>query len=252
MGEESTGESGRRRPRIWRLIAAAVMLVLAVIVLGAAVRYSGRSHAAAVNHDTQPTDLAPAAADTDAPTASAAPVTAPSSMAPSPSSPPPPLAVSKPSPGPAPTTTTATKTATKTTTKTATKAPTTAPTKAFTPITVQAEASTSTLSGGAAEVECGTCQAGARVRYLGRVDIHATVPASGTRTLTFVYESDGTRRFNVSINGGPPVTTLSVNGTDWTTPQSVTVTTSIPAGSVDIGFYGETGNPPDLDAVTIS
>jgi len=247
MREESTGESERRRPRIWRLIVAAVMLVLAVVVLGAAVRFSGRSHAATVYHDTQPTDLATAAADTDAPTVSAVPVTAPSSVATSPTSPPP-LALSKPSAGPALTTTAATKAAS----KTAIKAPTTAPTKAFTPITVQAEASTSALSGGAAEVACGTCRAGARVRYLGRVDIHATVPVSGTRTITIVYEADGIRGFDVSINGGPPVTTLWVTGTDWTTPKSIAVTTSIPVGSVDIGLYGEAGNPPDLDAVTIS
>jgi len=249
MREESTDESERRRPRLWRLIVAAVLLLLALVVLGAAVRYSGRGHPAAVDQDTKTTDLAPAAADTDAPAVSAAPVDTPASMATSPTSPPPP-ALSSPSAGPAPTTTRTA--ATKAATKTATKASTTAPTKAFTPITVQAEASTSTLSGGAAKVDCGTCRAGARVRYLGRVDIHTTVPVSGTRTITFAYEADGTRSFDVSINGGPPVTTLTVTGTDWTTPRSITVTTSIPAGSVDIGFYEDAGNPPDLDAVTIS
>lgn len=122
----------------------------------------------------------------------------------------------------------------------------------FSAITVQAEASNSTLTEGATVADCATCEAGARVRYLGRVDIHTTVSESGTRHLTFVYEVDGTRSFAVYINGGAAVSTSTVTGTDWTTPHSVTVSASIPAGSVDIGFYGYAGNAPDFDAVTIS
>jgi len=121
----------------------------------------------------------------------------------------------------------------------------------FSAITVQAEASTSTLTDGAVVVDCATCEAGARVRYVGRVDIHTTVSQAGTRHLTIVYETNGTRSFDVSINGGAAVAT-SVTGTDWTTPKSVTVSASIPAGAVDIGLYGYAGNAPDFDAVTIS
>lgn len=122
----------------------------------------------------------------------------------------------------------------------------------FSAITVQAEAPTSTLTDGAAVVACATCEAGARVRYVGRVVIHTTVSESGTRHLTVVYETDGTRSFDVFINGGTSVATSTVTGTDWTTPHSVTVSASIPAGSVDIGLYGYAGNAPDFDAVTIS
>lgn len=122
----------------------------------------------------------------------------------------------------------------------------------FSPITVQAEASSSTLTEGAAVVDCATCKGGARVRYVGRVDIHATVAVSGTRSLTIVYETSGDRSFDVSINGGAAVATTSVSGTDWVTPKSVTISASIPAGAVDIGFYGYAGNAPDFDALTIS
>lgn len=135
------------------------------------------------------------------------------------------------------------------TAKASTRATGTTPGK-FSAITVQAEAST--LTEGASVVDCATCEAGARVRYVGRVDIHTTISQSGTRHLTIVYETNGTRSFAVSINGGAAIATTSVTGSDWITPQSVTLSATIPAGSVDIGLYGYAGNAPDFDAVTIS
>jgi hypothetical protein len=123
-------------------------------------------------------------------------------------------------------------------------------TQKFTPITVQAE--NASLSGGAAVADCGTCEAGARVRYIGRVDVHATVPSAGAYDLTVVYEVEGTRGLAVSIDGNPPVATRRVTGQDWTTPLTLTVSAVLPAGSVDIGLFGDAGNAPDIDAVTIS
>jgi hypothetical protein len=120
----------------------------------------------------------------------------------------------------------------------------------FTPISVQAEASGNTLSEGAAEVDCATCDGGARVRWVGRVDVHLTVPVAGTRKITIECEVNGTRSFDVSINGDP-VALVKVTGTDWSTPRSATATASIPAGSVDIGLYGDAGNAPDFDKITI-
>jgi len=125
-------------------------------------------------------------------------------------------------------------------------------TSPFHAITVQAEASTSTLADGASVVACATCEGGARVRYLGRVDIHTTVSESGTRDLTIVYETDGTRSFDLSINDGTPIVVTTVTSAGWTTPQSVTVSVSIPAGSTDIGLFADAGNAPDFDAITIS
>ncbi|GAA5179203.1 hypothetical protein GCM10023322_08490 [Rugosimonospora acidiphila] len=120
----------------------------------------------------------------------------------------------------------------------------------FKPTTVQAEAAS--LTGGAEEVECATCKAGARVRWLGQVDVHVTIPSAGQYQITVVYEANGDRSLDVSIDGKPPVATLAVTGTNWTTPRSVTVNAHLPAGSVDIGLSAGAGSPPDVDAVTIS
>jgi hypothetical protein len=120
----------------------------------------------------------------------------------------------------------------------------------FTPITVQAE--DASLSRGAARVDCGTCEGGARVRYVGRVDVRATIPSSGTYDLTVVYEVDGSRGLVVSINGNPPIATRKVIGQDWKTPRAVTLSAALPAGSIDIALSGDPGNAPDIDAVTIS
>ena len=137
-------------------------------------------------------------------------------------------------------------------TATATTKRTTAGQAAFTPIGVQAEASGNTLSDGAGVVDCATCDGGARVRWIGRLDVHLTVPVSGTRKITFLYETDGDRSFDVSINGDPPVAVVKVTGSDWVTPRSVSITASVPSGSVDIGLYGYAGNAPDFDKITIS
>jgi hypothetical protein len=114
------------------------------------------------------------------------------------------------------------------------------------------QAEDGSLSGGATVADCDTCVAGARVRYVGRVDVRATIPSAGTYDVTVVYEVDGKRRLDVSINGEPPIAARTVTGSNWTTPQMLTVRTTLPAGSIDIGLYGDDSNGPDLDAVTIS
>lgn len=120
----------------------------------------------------------------------------------------------------------------------------------FHSITVQAE--NGSLSEGAAAVDCGTCRSGARVRFVGRVDVHAMIPAPGTYAVTVVYEVDGSRTLDVSIDGRPPVASRTVTGRSWTTPLSLTLRAALPAGPIDIALYGDAGNAPDIDAVTIS
>jgi hypothetical protein len=123
-------------------------------------------------------------------------------------------------------------------------------TKKATSITMQAESGS--LSEGAAVVACGTCESGARVRYLGRVDVHPTIPSAGTYEITVTYEVDGVRQLAVSINDRPPISTRTVAGSSWTTPLKMTFKTALPAGPVDIGLHADDGNAPDIDAVTIS
>lgn len=70
--------------------------------------------------------------------------------------------------------------------------------KKFRPSTIQA--GNGSLSGGADAVACDTCSAGARVRYVGRVDVPATIPFPGTYDATVAYEVDGSRRMGASID----------------------------------------------------
>jgi hypothetical protein len=124
----------------------------------------------------------------------------------------------------------------------------------FAPITVEAEDPHSTLSGGAAVTACATCRGGHRVRYLClacRLVVHATVPVSGRRTVTIVYEADGDRAIKVRINDAP-ARTLAVTGPDWTTPRSVQFTADLPAGPLRLSFYNDESPAPDLDQVVIS
>jgi hypothetical protein len=124
----------------------------------------------------------------------------------------------------------------------------------FTPITIEAEDPHSTLSGGAAVTACATCRGGHRVRYLCftcLVVVRATVPVSGRRTLTVVYETDGDRAIKVRVNDAP-ARTLPVTGPEWTTPRSVQFTADLPAGPLRLSFYNDESPAPDLDQVVIS
>ena len=121
----------------------------------------------------------------------------------------------------------------------------------FPAVTVQAEAPENQLSGGAEPVACAGCSGGARVRSLGRLDMHLRVPASGTRTVTLVYEVSGSRTLDISVDGHAPLVT-SLTGTGWESPSTTTFTVSIPAGEVSLGFYNPDGGSPDIDAVTVS
>jgi hypothetical protein len=125
-----------------------------------------------------------------------------------------------------------------------------ATTHKFTPITLQAEAGS--LSDGAAAVDCDTCASGARVRYVGRVDVRARIPSPGTYHLTVVYEADGQRHLTVSIDHGAPIASRAVTGSGWAAPVKLTLQAALPAGTVDIGLYADHGNAPDIDAVMIS
>jgi hypothetical protein len=124
----------------------------------------------------------------------------------------------------------------------------------FTPITVEAEDPHNTLSGGAAVTACATCRGGHRVRYLCltcRLIVRATMPVSGRRTMTVVYEADGDRAIKLRINDAP-ARTLPVTGSDWTAPRSVQFSADLPAGPLRLSFYNDESPAPDLDEVVIS
>jgi len=123
----------------------------------------------------------------------------------------------------------------------------------FAPVSVQAEDPRNTLVGGAQVVDCPTCDGGARVRYVGaenKLVVIATVPVAGPRTITVVYECDGTRTVRVTVNGGNPIVT-DVTGTSWTEPRTVQLTTPVAAGEARI-MFSNSGPAPDIDKVTLS
>ncbi|SNS97957.1 hypothetical protein SAMN05421812_102604 [Asanoa hainanensis] len=128
------------------------------------------------------------------------------------------------------------------------------PSVRFGPITVEAENLDNSLTGGAAPTECATCRGGARVRYLCvtcQVIVRTTVPVSGERTITVVYETDGYRALKVKVNDGP-ARTFQVGGTDWTTPRSFRFTVDLPAGPVRVALFNDHTPAPDVDQVVIS
>jgi len=121
--------------------------------------------------------------------------------------------------------------------------------------TVQAEASGNTLSGAAVVASCSACSGGAKVRFIGNntsnyaVVNNLTAGTAGNHQLTITYEVDGTRTFDLSVNGGPTIA-VSCTGTDFNTPATTTVTVSLNAGSNSIKFFNTSAYAPDLDAVT--
>ncbi len=124
----------------------------------------------------------------------------------------------------------------------------------FTPIAVQAEDPGNILSGGAEVVACDTCDGGYRVRYLCltcQLVVRTSLPASGPRTVTIVYEAGDVRTIKISINGALPVI-RTVSGQDWTTPQALNFTAVLQAGALELTLYNDDAPAPDIDKVLIS
>ena len=136
----------------------------------------------------------------------------------------------------------------------AARATTSAAPASFTPIAAEAEGAGSVLTGGAARTDCPACHGGGRVRYVCnscRVTVRATVPVSGRRTLTVVYEADGPRFLKVSVNDGVP-RTYPVTGPGWDTPRSFHFTADLPTGPLRVSLFNDESPAPDIDAVLIS
>jgi alpha-L-fucosidase len=125
------------------------------------------------------------------------------------------------------------------------------------PSTIEAEASGNTLSGAAVVSSCSACSGGAKVRFIGNnssnyeIVNNVNVATAGSHQLTITYEVNGTRTFDLSVNGGA---TIAVNctGTDFNSPATTTVSVNLNAGNNTIKFFNNSAYAPDLDAVSVS
>jgi alpha-L-fucosidase len=125
------------------------------------------------------------------------------------------------------------------------------------PSKIEAEASGNTLSGAAVVSSCSACSGGAKVRFIGNnasnyvIVNNVNVTTAGSHQLTIAYGVNGTRTFDLSVNGGA---TIAVNctGTDFNTPATTTVTVNLNAGNNTIKFFNNSAYAPDLDAISVS
>ncbi|MFC1408196.1 carbohydrate-binding protein [Streptacidiphilus sp. N1-12] len=120
----------------------------------------------------------------------------------------------------------------------------------------EAEASANTLTGTAVVAACGGCSGGQKVGYLGNgatVTFRSVAGGSGgAKQVTVAYTTAVARSFQISANGGTPVT-VSVGPTaDWQTTATTTVTLSLNAGSANtVTIANPTGWAPDIDRITV-
>ncbi len=124
-------------------------------------------------------------------------------------------------------------------------------------VTIQADATGNTIAGAARVLSCSGCADGEKVGYIGNgaanyVTINnIDVTSAGSHTLTFAYCLDGSRTFDISVNGGAG-TAVALTGTSWTTPASHTMTVNLQAGANTIKFYNDSAYAPDLSEITVS
>jgi hypothetical protein len=125
------------------------------------------------------------------------------------------------------------------------------------PSTIQAEASGNTLSGAAVVSSCAACSGGAKVRFLGNnssnyeIINNVNVASAGSHQLTITYEVNGTRTFDLSVNGGATIA-VDCTGTDFNSPATTTVSVNLNAGNNTIKFFNNSAYAPDLDAISVS
>jgi hypothetical protein len=259
MSAASDDQPGPTGPGLWRLIGAAALACLGVIVLWSTFRQpeppDGSTRAldqmpsqAPVESPSDPPPLSPLGAEDGSVLPTGDPESTPSVATSGPAAPTP----GRTSAGPTPSASTpAAQVLPTSAAATPSGTPSRSPAAQFRPVTVQAEAPGNLRSGGADIAYCDSCDGGARVRYLGRLTVYLDVAAAGSRTVTVGYTADGPRDLKVVVNGGAPQT-FSVTGSDWETPRSFRFTSSIPAGRTAVTFYNDSGPPPDIDKVTVS
>ncbi|MGY0055541.1 alpha-L-fucosidase [Streptomyces sp. LZ34] len=103
---------------------------------------------------------------------------------------------------------------------------------------------------------CGPCSGAEKVRNIGGSEQAAVlfpdvvVPDGGERTLHLDYTVNGTRSFDVSVNGGPP-TEVTVTDIGNTTPRTTSIPVTLKPGTNTIKISNDTESAPDLDRISL-
>jgi hypothetical protein len=124
----------------------------------------------------------------------------------------------------------------------------------FVPVSLEAEATGSLFSGGAAPVTCGPCYGGWRVGYIfgpGQVTVFGNLPSGGLRTVRVTYETDGPRQLKIKANN-QVVDVRWLTGTGWEVPMTFEFTSTLTAGPLQLVFYNDESPAPDVDRVVLS
>jgi hypothetical protein len=110
--------------------------------------------------------------------------------------------------------------------------------------------------GSAGITGCSPCSGGQKVRNLGGgTDARilfpgVTVPSAGAYTLYLDYTVNGTRTFQVSVNGGP-ATPVTVSGAGNNTPATTSIPVTLTEGPNTITIGNDTDSAPDLDRISL-
>jgi uncharacterized protein YkwD len=125
------------------------------------------------------------------------------------------------------------------------------------PSLYQAEATTSTLTGGARIDACGRCSGRQKVGWVGKNKGVLTVTgvraaAAGPATLTVSYSSAVTRSAVLRLNSGTPVTMTFPATGGWNTPRTKAVKVALRAGANTLAFGNPAGWAPDFDSVRVT
>ncbi|MBO2453774.1 alpha-L-fucosidase [Actinomadura barringtoniae] len=103
---------------------------------------------------------------------------------------------------------------------------------------------------------CGPCSGGEKVRNIGGDPTAAvtfpnvTTDRAGQHTLYIDYTVNGTRSYQVSVNGGPPAT-VTVTDSGNSTPRTTSLPVTLQSGANTIKIYNDAEAAPDLDRISL-
>jgi len=120
----------------------------------------------------------------------------------------------------------------------------------------EAEATSSTLSGTAARLNCANCYGSKEVSRIGGNASNYVIingvqaAAAGTYKVILNYAVHGTKTLFISVNGGGGVS-YSLTGVDALSPKFTKITLRLKAGSNTVKFYNNTSAAPNIDRIVV-